>query len=430
MLPIQESPSSQPDADRLAIHRRLGQLARQRAAQDLEIGTWLLRGLAARVHLSLGYGSFLEYVERLFGWGPRFATERLRVAEAMADLGETARALGAGEITWSAARELCRVATSETERDWLAAARGKTARQIEELVSGHRPGDRPGDEEAPEARRHVLRFEVSAQTLALARDALGKVRRETGGELTDDEALDMVFRKVLGGPGDAGRSPYQIRMTLCTGCGRGWQEGHGEEIAIDAAAVETAACDAQEIEAAHVGDVAAHVGGSGRPRATQTIPPAIRREVVRRDHGRCVVPGCRASAFLEVHHVDPRAEGGGHDPDSLSLLCSAHHRALHRGFLVIEGRVSTGLSFRHADGTSYGGAARAEVSVALAESFQALRQLGFKEKEARSAIEAARPHLGPEATTEAVLRRALTATWAARQAATRAQGAAPAGVGA
>ena len=57
-----------------------------------------------------------------------------------------------------------------------------------------------------------------------------------------------------------------------------------------------------------------------------------------------------------------RSEGGDHDEDGLVVLCSAHHRAQHRGHLLIEGRVSTGLRFRHADGRGYG----AEVDAASA----------------------------------------------------------------
>jgi hypothetical protein len=90
-------------------------------------------------------------------------------------------------------------------------------------------------------------------------------------------------------------------------------------------------------------------------RATQSIPPAVRRKVVHRDGGRCKVPGCRHVHFLEIHHVDPRADGGDHNPDGLILLCGVHHSAVHRGELIVSGRVSTGLQFEHADGTKYGG---------------------------------------------------------------------------
>jgi hypothetical protein len=81
---------------------------------------------ARPVHVHLGYSSFSEYIERLFGYQARSLQERLRVAEALEGLPALARALSSGELSWSAVRELTRVAVRDTEREWLEFARGKT----------------------------------------------------------------------------------------------------------------------------------------------------------------------------------------------------------------------------------------------------------------------------------------------------------------
>jgi len=128
---------------------------------------------------------------------------------------------------------------------------------------------------------------------------------------------------------------------------------------------------------------------------------------------RCAAPGCRSGVFLDVHHVRPRAEGLDHDPDNLVVLCGAHHRALHRGTLVIEGRFCTGLTFRHADGTSYGGDVSPHQAEVSAQAFGALKWMGFGERAARAAVQSALAHVGTRATTEEVLRRALEAGVAA-----------------
>src|SRR6185295_14217765 len=130
-------------ADWLIAHERLSRLARQRAAADAEEGRWLLAARRAAAHVHLGYGSFFEYVERLFGYRPRSTHEKLRVAEALESLPALARALEEGRLSWSAVRELTRVAVAETEREWLELAAGKSLRQLEELVAGKRPGDAP-----------------------------------------------------------------------------------------------------------------------------------------------------------------------------------------------------------------------------------------------------------------------------------------------
>src|SRR5262245_3711970 len=98
-------------------HEALLRLAEQRAGLDFEEGRWLLTAHRAGTHRRLGYGSFVEYTERLFGYSPRITQEKLRVAEALEALPNTTRDLQIGAITYSAARELTRVATHETEAE-------------------------------------------------------------------------------------------------------------------------------------------------------------------------------------------------------------------------------------------------------------------------------------------------------------------------
>src|SRR5262245_53295830 len=147
-----------------AAHRALSRLARERAGMDADEGCWLLEGRRSAVHRHLGFGGFTEYVERLFGYKPRTTREKLRVAEALEELPALEQALRCGELSWCAVRELVRVAVPETVERWLEAARGKTIRQLEELVAGKLPGDTPDAPYRPEARRHILRFDVSADT--------------------------------------------------------------------------------------------------------------------------------------------------------------------------------------------------------------------------------------------------------------------------
>jgi hypothetical protein len=145
-------------------------------------------------------------------------------------------------------------------------------------------------------------------------------------------------------------------------------------------------------------------------RARQDVPPAIRREVMRRDGGRCAVPGCRHGVFIDFHHINLRCEGGTHEPDGLVVLCSAHHRAVHRGQLIIDGKMSAGLTFRHADGSRYGAVVEARMTAAFAQAFRALRGLGFREEQTRRALEDVRTRTDlANGNTEEVLRAALGA---------------------
>jgi hypothetical protein len=147
--------------------------------------------------------------------------------------------------------------------------------------------------------------------------------------------------------------------------------------------------------------------GLKRRRATQRTPPAIRREVFWRDRGRCVVPGCRNATFVDLHHLELRSEGGENDPDNLVVLCGAHHGAVHRGRLRIDGKVSTGLRVSHADGTVYGLLPAAALAEASARVFAGLRSLGFSEKSARASLEQALSSAPAHASVETLLRSAV-----------------------
>jgi hypothetical protein len=379
-------------------HVKLVRLAATRAGLDHEEGLWLLRAERAGAHARLGYASFREYAERLFGYSPRLVQEKLRVAAALEELPLLSGALEHGRLSFSAVRELSRVATAATEGAWLEVAGGKTVRELEDLVSGQRPGSLPGDLPDEGARRHVLRLEVSGDVLATFREAMDKVRRQAGEALDDDAAVLLLCRQVLGGPRDDGRSSYQVALTVCEHCRRGMQQGRGELVDVPQEIVAMAACDAQDV--GHV--ERAHVGAK---RATQTVAPAVRRQVTRRDGGRCRVPGCRHAVFTDVHHLRLRSEGGESTLENLVTLCPAHHRAIHRGELVVEGDVSDNLCFRHADGTPYGELPSPVSTELRAKAYRALTTMGYRETEAKRAL--ARVPASSSGSLEQLVRQAL-----------------------
>jgi hypothetical protein len=382
------------------IDAKLRSFAAQRAALDEEEARWLVAARRAELHRRFGFATLLEYLERILGYGPHAARERLRVAEALEALPQIRAALGDGRLNFSAVRELTRVASPETEAEWLEISEGKTLRELEPIIAGRRPGDLPGDPPPPGAIRHAVRFEVSGATLALLRDARIALDSVTDERLDDDALVAGMCRAVLDGPRDAdqGRARHQIATTVCETCDRAWQDGGGVPIEIAPNDLEIARCDAQ-----HLGSVDAETPA----RATQDIPPAVRRLVWRRDHGCCFVPGCRSAQHLDVHHIHWRSHGGDHTPDNLAVCCGAHHQAIHEGRLIVTGKVSTGLAFAHDDGRPYGAPPAATLA---ADAIGALVRLDFTVAEARAAVKIAASHVGPAAPVLELIRAALKAT--------------------
>ena len=324
-----------------AVDTELRNIVRERGRLDLEEGRLLIVARREAVHARLGLASFREYMERVLGYDPHTTSERLRVAEELAQLPHAREAVATGALTYSGARELTRVLVPETEQIWLDATRGRTVREVQSMVAGRRKGDLPDTPPRPDLRPRWLRYEVSTETYAMLREARKVVQESTGAWVSDDEFLRAMCEAVLR-PGDASEhhaSPYQIALTVCQECDRGWQDGAGVVVDVPEEVVEGAWCDADVISA------------DEPSRSTPVVPPATRRAADRRAHGRCQVPGCRATRHLHRHHIDH--DPTNHDIDNLVVLCGAHHRLHHRGLVSIEYRDGE-LVFAHADGRRYG----------------------------------------------------------------------------
>lgn len=313
-----------------AIHRELRALGRDRAELDAAEAHWIREGDSVRIWEAYGHASYAAYLEEVLGYRRKTARERIRTALALAELPAVAEALAEGQVAWTHVRELSRVTTAETEDEWLAAVRGQSARAVAEMVAGLERGDRPGEMVDRGEMPRTLAFEVSPETYAMVREALRLARKSIGGSVDDDAALAMIARGFLSGgraeddDAAAGRPGYQVAVSRCDDCERRFVEADGRSVQLDAATVAAIECD-------HVA-----VPRSLEGRATQTIPPAVRRAVVSAFHHRCAVPGCGNATWLDVHHIRHRSRGGDHSRDNLLLLCSTHHRLIHGGHLRVE----------------------------------------------------------------------------------------------
>jgi 5-methylcytosine-specific restriction endonuclease McrA len=84
-------------------------------------------------------------------------------------------------------------------------------------------------------------------------------------------------------------------------------------------------------------------GSQPEEKRSRAIPAAIRREVWKRDSGRCAFTDdrgkrCSSSRAVEYHHIHPYGKGGGHEGENIALRCRAHnqHQAdldFGRGFM-------------------------------------------------------------------------------------------------
>ncbi|WP_216216593.1 HNH endonuclease signature motif containing protein [Amycolatopsis aidingensis] len=211
-------------------------------------------------------------------------------------------------------------------------------------------GTPPTEDELARPERHLdwrqtrggrLRgtFELDAETAAVL---TGLIEPRAKPSSTADEpdrrskyqrqgdAFADVLRVAAGcpeeGPTEAGE-PFTVMVTITLDDlkhGTGYGLLHGQE-SYSAAQIRRMACDSYVVPAV--------LGGKGEildiGQRTRTVPLAIRRALILRDHG-CTFPGCRKKPKqCDAHHVVFWANGGPTALHNLTLLCWYHHNLIH-----------------------------------------------------------------------------------------------------
>ena len=306
------------------------------------------------------------------------ARERVRVARALETLPRLAEALARGELSYAKVRALTRVATPPEEERLLAIGRAGTAEHVERIVRGWRRMDHK-EEVREAALQHVgralqvyqgedgmvtvrgrLTAEAGAllvQALAAAREAL--YQKACEGEPQSDpptmaqqqaDALALLAETALhhgidpGAPGERYQVVVHVDAAVLADAEAPGQSVFEEGARVPAGTSQRLACDASRVVMQHDPDGRIVEVGA----RTRTIPPALRRALVHRDH-RCRFPGC-AGRFCQGHHIRHWAHGGPTTLSNLTLLCRRHHRTVHEEGYQVHRQPDGELQFRHPDG--------------------------------------------------------------------------------
>lgn len=308
------------------------------------------------------YADELHAARCFFGLGVRDTRERVRVGRALRDLPHVERALIEGDLSFSRVREITRVATAQTEHEWLELAQSLDMRSLERRVAmagqssvendrdgrGQRRLDAPAGAEWTSPKTLRVTFELSTEAWALLERAMAGARRESEASLSDGEALEAVARDaLLVQTRDIEASDPRRAVVLyeCQRCTHTEVDTGAGAIELDPPSAAALGCGA----AVHDLEREGRGVSRGGP-----LPAAVRRAVLLRDHCRCRVPGCNRRRYVDVHHLTERAHGGKHSRRNCLVLCTTHHRLLHEGKLRVEGDADRELRFYNATGEELG----------------------------------------------------------------------------
>ena len=306
------------------------------------------------------FNNCAEWLNMKCGISPGTAREKIRVANALFDLTATSLAFQKGELSYSKARALTRIATPHNEEELLDYAIPATALQVEDHCRQLRNVQR--DTSTADANRlHQQRYlsrslhgdgsmtisvelpkesgELVMKALELALKDMELNTDTFEGEKSLSETEDSHMAKqadalvqmakgyLAGGEGKKSSTAdhYQVMV-------------HVDEEVLRHAPTEKSKsdlpCETIRRLCCDSGVVVVTQDKKGNPlnvsRKHRMVQPPLKRALLARDKC-CRFPGCTHEKWLDAHHVMHWADGGETSLDNTVLLCSKHHRLLHEG---------------------------------------------------------------------------------------------------
>jgi 5-methylcytosine-specific restriction endonuclease McrA len=294
------------DADLVARLPLLVQAERHAMADVIE---HLVEVERRRLYLSQAMSSLYRYCIDQLGYSEDAALKRHRVATLALRLPRVLDELRAGSLHLTALFLLSKHLTEDNASALLAETRGKSRRQVEELIA-----------------RRFPRPDVLPSVTLLA--GPGSTCPGTG--QPDDRArLEPL-------------SPGRVWVEFTAGAEFGDKLEKARQLLSHAIPGGDLAQIMERALDALLEKETRRRFGAGKPRkrrklqeGSRHIPVEVRRAVWERDGGQCTFVDtegrrCTARSYLTFEHQDPHACGGPPTTDNLCLLCSAHNAASAR----------------------------------------------------------------------------------------------------
>lgn len=323
------------------------------AAREREATARLVAALAEmelrRLYLAEGFSSLFTYCTQVLHFSEDAAYNRMKVARVASRWPLVLSRIADGSVTVTAVRLLAGSLTDENHQQLLESARHKAKREVEQLVAALHPQP---------AVPSTIRKLPAAKPASAPPPAYATAGFHRPTPLAPEAAPVMArsspapsLRPAVVAPLAPERYKVQITVT---------RETHdrlrrvqdllrhqipdGDPAVIFDRALTLLLQDLERRKLAQTTHPrAARVATSG----TRHVPAAVKREVWKRDRGRCAFVGaagrCEERGFLEFHHAVPFADGGQTTAANLYLRCRAHnlHEAHERfgSFFVREQQV-------------------------------------------------------------------------------------------
>lgn len=287
---------------------------------------WFGEIMARHLYRDLGYSTMRAYALEELGFSATRAGDFIRLSSKLEALPLVKSKVASGDIGYTKAREIIKVADQSNEREWVDVAQASSRQELQTVIKSARKEaaqtssgqlammPRP---EVPASITPVrIGFELTPAQNARYEAMVSKIgHRGKKADLLLDMVEALLDDKNIAPRGAISGPRYQVHVHKCPACESHSVAAPNGDNLLSENEIEEISCDANISE----------LGKGNRA----SIAPKKRRAVLARDRHRCRRKGCDHTRYLDLHHVVPRAQGGDNGIDNLVTLCTACHHLWH-----------------------------------------------------------------------------------------------------
>ena len=123
-----------PQFNAAEVDRRLRRALRELQQAERNAVLWFAEVKKRKLFRDLGFSSIYHYATEALGFSRPRTAQFIRLCEYLKDLPVLKESIAAGDVPWTKAREIAKVATAETEQAWVDLARRESRRKLERRV--------------------------------------------------------------------------------------------------------------------------------------------------------------------------------------------------------------------------------------------------------------------------------------------------------
>ncbi len=311
------------------LHEKALMIAKKYRGLEVELLEILEELDRTKAFYKLGYSSLFDYATNALNFSQDVSYIYIRIARKSREVPQLKEEIKRGRISISKAKKISSVLTRENQKEWIRKAKTLSCRKIEKEIAGVSPKNAIPDllnytHPTKEVSEHVsykkdiarvqLQVGISEELMLNIKRAQDVLSQKLKRAVHLEETLEVMTRAYLEKQDPLERAKRQEERGKLQKGLKTPKKPKRKQVP------QTLSKKTQPFYAKKI---------------RKPLSANLKHQMMIRYQGQCgarnkIGQRCPSRRHLEIHHIKPLAQGGRDEITNLILLCSGHHKVIHR----------------------------------------------------------------------------------------------------